>query len=87
MEIRKDSGSCLKLGVDLADTVGVQVDEEVCVASKNGVELAGSSLALGKTGVSRTESIGEIRCRGPEALMKTKHLIFSFVDISHIFIS
>ena len=65
MEIRKDSGSCLKLGVDLADTVGVQVDEEVCVASKNGVELAGSSLALGKTGVSRTESIGEIRCRGP----------------------
>lgn len=55
------------MGVDLADTVGVQVDEEVCVASKNGVELAGSSLALGKTSVSRTESIGELRCRGPRS--------------------
>lgn len=86
MEIRKASGSCLKLSVDLADAVGV-VYEEVCVASKNGVELAGSLLALGKTGVSRTESMGEIRCRGPEALMKTKHLIFSFVVISRIFIS
>lgn len=81
MEIRKATGSCLKLSVDLADAVGVQVYEEVCV------ELAGSLLALGKTCVSRAQSMGKIRCRGPEALMKTKHLIFSFVDISHIFIS
>lgn len=42
MGIRKDDGSYLELYVDLADTVEVQVDEEVYIASKDSVELAGS---------------------------------------------
>lgn len=58
------------MGVDLADTVEVHVDEEVYIASKEGIELAGSQLTLGKPSGSRTELAGNIRCRGPVALRK-----------------
>lgn len=37
-----DHESYLELGVDLADTVEVHVDEEVYIASKDRFELAGS---------------------------------------------
>lgn len=44
-----DFGSYLEFGVDFAHTLEVQVDEEVSIASKDGVELAGSQSALEKT--------------------------------------
>lgn len=62
----KDHGSYLELCVDLADTVEVHGDE-VCIASKDSIELVASQLTLGKT---RTELAGDIRFRGPEALRK-----------------
>lgn len=68
-----DFGSYLEFGVDLADTLEIQIDEEVYIASKDGVELAGSQSALGKTSGARTKLIGEVRSRGFEALLKNKY--------------
>lgn len=69
-------GSYVELSVDLADTVEVHIDDEVYIASKDGIELARIQLTLGKTSGSRTELAGDIRCRSPEALRKDRNLIF-----------
>lgn len=63
----------------------IHIDEEVCIASRDGLELAGSHLTLGKTCGSQTELAGDIRSRGPEALRKIflffLSLIFSVLMI------
>lgn len=77
-----DHGSYLELGVDLADTGEIHIDEEVCIASKDGLELAGSHLTLGKTCGSQTELAGDIRSRGPEA---PKKISISFLSFFYFF--
>lgn len=54
-----DCGSYLELWVDMEDSLEVQVDGEVYVASKDSVDLAGSQLALGRNSGSRTKVIGD----------------------------